>query len=95
MWVSPTGAEAGINQPPEGHEAGPSNVAPADSPLRSFLSIPSSFTPIPTDPSIPSVPSLPSLEENNLFEREQSVERPAPQQGPQIQIPPLFSMRNG
>lgn len=87
--VLPAGAEASVNQAPGRNDAGPSNagpsnVVPADSPLRSFPSVPSSLTPIPSDPSVPSVPSLPSLEENNLFGREQSVEQPAPPQPPAL-----------
>ncbi|WJZ97163.1 hypothetical protein VitviT2T_015790 [Vitis vinifera] len=83
--VLPAGAEASVNQAPGRNDAGPSNagpynVVPADSPLRSFPSVPSSLTPIPFDPSVPSVPSLPSLEENNLFGREQS----APPQPPAL-----------
>lgn len=64
-------SEVSVNQAPGGNDAGPSNVAPADSPLRSFPSVPSALTPLPSDPSVPSLPSLPSIDRN---EREQ----PAP-----------------
>lgn len=74
-------SEANVNQGPGRNDAGPSNVAPADSPLGSFPSVPSALSPLPSDPSVP------SFEANNLFGREQSVEQPAPQQVPQI--PPL------
>ena len=80
LWMLPSGADAGseasVNQEPEGDEAGPSNVAPAESPLGSFPSVPSSLTPIPSSPSVPSLPSLPHLEDNSLVGREQPVQQP-------------------